>query len=86
MDGAGIRFPKLALLLRYLVFTHRMLKTHSDRQSGVDASPEVQDVISKLLSEDRDPAPFPPECELFSGQVRFATPIGCSPLQYWHRS
>ena len=26
MDGAGIRFPKLALLLRYLVFTHRMLK------------------------------------------------------------
>ncbi|CAL8470326.1 g9868 [Coccomyxa elongata] len=68
-QASGIRFPKLALLLRYLVFTHRMLETHLDsssRQSGIDASPELKEVISKLLSEDRDPAPFPPERDPFS--------------------
>lgn len=89
MGGAGIRFPKLALLLRYLVFTHRMLKTHSDsgsRQSGVDASPEVQDVLSKLLSEDRDPAPFPPESEPFLGQVRSAAPVESFPPHHWRCS
>ncbi|BDA44366.1 hypothetical protein COCOBI_05-5500 [Coccomyxa sp. Obi] len=70
-QAAGIQIPKLALLLRYLVFTHRMLETQSDsssRQSGVDTSPEVQEVLGKLLSEDRDPAPFPPECDPFLGQ------------------
>lgn len=70
---AGIQFPKLALLLRYLVFTHRLLKTQSEgsaRQSCAEGCPEVEELLGKLLSEDRDPAPFPPEFDPLSGQVR----------------
>ncbi|EIE26081.1 hypothetical protein COCSUDRAFT_46483 [Coccomyxa subellipsoidea C-169] len=70
-QAAGIQFPKLALLLRYLVFTHRLLKTQADgsaRPSGTDCSPEVEELLGKLLSDERDPPPFPPEFDPLSGQ------------------
>ncbi len=73
MCTAGIQFPKLALLLRYLVFTHRLLKTQADgsaRPSGTDGSAEVEELLGKLLSDERDPPPFPPEFDPLSGQVR----------------
>lgn len=69
---AGIQFPKLALLLRYLVFTHRLLKAQSEgsaRQAETESSLEVQELLAKLLSEDRDPPPFPPEFDPYLGQV-----------------
>lgn len=64
-----------------------MLETQLDsssRQSGIDASPELQEVISKLLSEDRDPAPFPPERDPFSIEVCSAARIECFLPHKWH--
>jgi len=75
---AGIQYPKLALLLRYLVFTHRLLKAQSEgsaRQAETESSLEVQELLAKLLSEDRDPPPFPPEFDPILGQVRTFSPF-----------
>ena len=59
---AGVTHPKLALILRYLAFTHTTML--QDDPSAPELSADDADtdqIISNLLGSDRDPAPLPAE-------------------------
>lgn len=59
---AGVTHPKLALILRYLAFTHSTMQQQDPSAPELSADDgETDQIISKLLGSDRDPAPLPAE-------------------------
>jgi hypothetical protein len=67
-----VRLPKLALLLRHLAFTHRMLSAQagSAAAGGSKEERELLQLLNRLLSEERDPPPLAPELGSSFGQVK----------------
>jgi hypothetical protein len=70
--SAGVGYPKLLLLLRYLAFTHSMLKAQPEARAAqqVPADAEMEELVSQLLCGERDPPPLPPEGDAFALQAR----------------
>ncbi|CAK0774033.1 hypothetical protein CVIRNUC_004127 [Coccomyxa viridis] len=61
-QAAGVTHPKLALILRYLAFTHSTMQQQDPSAPELNADDgETDQIISKLLGSDRDPAPLPAE-------------------------
>ena len=59
---AGVTHPKLALILRYLAFTHSTMQQDDPSAPELKADDgDTDQIISNLLGSDRDPAPLPAE-------------------------
>ncbi len=63
-----MRFPQLTLLVRYLAFTHGMLRAQAEPTgragqalSGSAEDSETEELLARLLGKDRDPPPLPPD-------------------------
>lgn len=73
---AGVRFPQLTLLVRYLAFTHSMLRAQTEPKGGSGRAPgstedrEAQELLDRLLGSDRDPPPLPPDQASHPSQAR----------------
>lgn len=86
---SGVTYPKLALLLRYLAFTHTMLRAQEGGTSS-SSDAEIESLVERLLCGERDPPPFPPESHSFPVQVHSqnsaafptAKRLGMSAMQY----
>ena len=60
--SAGVAHPKLALILRYLAFTHSTMQQDDPSAPELSADDgDTDQIISNLLGSDRDPAPLPAE-------------------------
>ena len=60
--SAGVTYPKLALILRYLAFTHATMQQQDPSAPELHAHDrDVDHIVSNLLVSDREPAPLPAE-------------------------
>ena len=73
---AGVRFPQLTLLLRYLAFTHCLLRAQAEPNGkagqalGSPEDRETEELLGQLLGKDRDPPPLPPNQASYPSQAR----------------